>query len=123
KAGLSKYLAGKRLDCLFPPEQRFPYVSSSAAEEKKLDVLVKEQLLTVKREQQIGRYEETPYGASQAPRFCYGERQVISVDSWTPLKPVDGFNQTTVTYHFSMANVPVWAKSEDMKKAFPEMAQ
>jgi hypothetical protein len=123
KAGLSKYLAGKKLDCLFTAEQKFPYVSGDAAEQKRLNVMVDEQLLTVKFGQQVGRYDTTTYGARLAPRFCFGERTVTSIDGNTPLKVVDGFNQTTVSYHYSMADVPTWAKSDAMKKAFPAMAQ
>jgi hypothetical protein len=34
----------------------------------------------------------------------------------------EGFKETTVTYSYTMKEVPVWALSHDIQDAFPAMA-
>jgi hypothetical protein len=91
---------------------------------KQLNALVDEQLLTVgeERDLHVSRYTTTDAGARVAPRFCYGHRVVSSIDSSTPPAPANGFPETQVTYHYTMQDVPVWAKSDAMRAAFPAMA-
>ncbi len=123
QAGLDKYFAESQRDCLLPNQNRFPYETSDQHERKQLEVMVKAQLLSVKYEDPVARYETTGYGNKFAPHFCFGYRQTVSIDSNTPLvKGPDGFNQSTVSYHYTMRDVPTWAKSDDMKKAFPALA-
>jgi hypothetical protein len=62
-------------------------------------------------------------GTRYAPRFCYGHRVISSIDSFTPpAKGASGFPETHVTYHYTLTDVPVWAKSPDVLAAFPDMA-
>jgi hypothetical protein len=71
----------------------------------------------------VERYTLTPLGERVATRFCYGHRVVKSVDAFTPpAKQPNGFTQTNVSYHYSMMDAPVWAKTDAMKAAFPKMA-
>jgi hypothetical protein len=110
-------------DCLLP-NTRFPYETSDPAQVKQFMTLVKSQLLEVHVEQsvKVSRFTVTPVGQRYAPRFCYGQRTVSSIDSSTPPAPVNGFPQTQVTYHYTMLDVPVWAKSADVQLAFPNLA-
>ncbi len=111
-------------DCLFPESPRFPYETSDPVKTKQMNTLVKNQLLTVEEERDIhvSRYTPTATGARVAPRFCYGHRAVSSIDSSTPVAVANGFPETRVVYHYTMQEVPVWAKSLDVQAAFPVMA-
>jgi hypothetical protein len=90
-----------------------------------MDTLVASQLLTVGHEATIhvSRYTPTTIGARVAPRFCYGHREVTSIESFTPPAKASGFLETQVVYHYTMQEVPVWAKSDNVKAAFPDMAR
>ncbi len=111
-------------DCLFPESPRFPYETSDPVKTKQMNTLVASQLLTVGVEPSIhvSRYTPTTAGARVAPRFCYGHRQVDAIESFTPPAQANGFPETHIVYRYTMAEVPVWAKSDDVKAAFPEMA-
>jgi hypothetical protein len=91
---------------------------------KQLNALAAEQLLKVEEERDlhVSRYTTTDAGARVAPRFCYGHRIVSTIDSFTPPAPANGFPETQVAYHYTMQDVPVWAKSDAMRAAFPAMA-
>jgi hypothetical protein len=116
-------------ECLFPAALKFPYEVSpgtDAKEEKKrMDAMTDAGLL--KRQDapalHVADYTLTQLGERVAGRFCYGHRVVKSVDSFTlPAKQPNGFTQTNVSYHYTMMDVPVWAKTDAMKAAFPKMA-
>jgi hypothetical protein len=111
-------------DCLFS-DMRFPFETSDPAKTKQMDTLVKSLLLdkSVESSIHVSRYTVTPAGTRYAPRFCYGHRQVTSIHSFTPIAVNDGFKETTVTYNYTMKEVPVWAMSHDVQAAFPEMAR
>ena len=111
-------------DCLFS-DTRFPFETSDPAKTKQMDALVKSLLLdkSVESGIHVSRYTVAPAGARYAPRFCYGHREVTSIDSFTPIAVNDGFKETTVTYSYTMKEVPVWAISHDVQSAFPEMAR
>jgi hypothetical protein len=113
-----------RKDCLLE-NIRFPFETTDKEKTKQMDSLVKALLLTKVEEMSIraSRYTPTVIGARFAPRFCYGHREVTSIDSFTPPAVANGFNQTTVTYHYAMKEVPVWARTPEVLAAFPEMAQ
>ena len=112
-------------ECLFPDPPRFPFETSEAARTKQFDSLVVSQLLTVKKEPAIhaSRYTLTSTGIRYAPRFCYGHRTVTAIDSFTPPAQANGFPETRVTYRYTIADVPVWAKTPEVQAAFPEMAK
>jgi hypothetical protein len=111
-------------DCLFA-DTRFPFETSDPEKTKQMDTLVKSLLLDKSFESSIrvSRYTVTPAGTRYAPRFCYGHREATSIDSFTPIAVNDGFKETTVTYSYTMKEVPVWAISHDVQAAFPEMAR
>lgn len=111
-------------DCLFPESPRFPYETSDPVKTKQMNTLVASLLLTVAEEHSIhvSRYTLTDVGARVAPRFCYGHRYITGIESSTTPTMINGFPETQIIYRYSMAEVPVWAKSTDVKTAFPVMA-
>jgi hypothetical protein len=117
-----------RNECLFPTGLKFPYEVSpgtDAKEEKKrMDAMTDAGLL--KRQDapaiHVENYTLTPLGERVTPRFCYGHRVVKSIDSFTPPAKQNGFVETNVSYHYTMMDVPVWAKTDAMEAAFPKMA-
>lgn len=110
-------------DCLLT-DVRFPYATSDPVRTKQLNTLVKSLLLDVSVENAVhtSRYTPTTTGARYAPRFCYGHREITGIESFTPpAKGATGFPETHVIYHYKMEDVPVWAKSPDVRTAFPSM--
>ncbi|HEY0264498.1 MAG TPA: hypothetical protein VGC07_08235 [Granulicella sp.] len=112
-------------ECLMPDAPRFPYETSDPTKRKQMNALAAAQLLEAKEEKSIGvsRYTLTPIGERTGPRFCYGHRNVVSIDSSTPPVVTNGFPQTEVTYTYTIEDVPVWAKTAEVLAAFPEMAK
>jgi hypothetical protein len=110
-------------DCLLV-DTRFPYETTDREKTKQMDSLVKALLLDKSEEKSIhaSRYTTTTTGTRFAPRFCYGHREITSIDSFTPLAVANGFKETTVIYHYSMKEVPVWAKTPEVQASFPGMA-
>jgi len=122
-AGLNRHFLDHP-DCLFPDSPTFPYETTDPEKTTQMNALVASQLLTVKEEREIhvSRYTPTDAGARAAPRFCYGHRVVSSIDSFTPPAPANGFTESQVVYHYTMEDMPVWAKTDAMRTAFPAMA-
>ena len=123
--GITKFLVDHP-DCLYKTALRFPYETSDATEIKQLDSLVASKLLNKGTEPaiRVTRYTVSDYGQKSAPRFCYGFRHVEGVESFTPpAKAASGFNESKVTYRFSLQDVPVWAKDAAVQKVYPEMAK
>jgi hypothetical protein len=54
--------------------------------------------------------------------FCYGHRAIDSIDNFTAGVNGSGIKTAEVSYHYSLADVPAWAKSEEVKTAFPSTA-
>jgi hypothetical protein len=121
---------GNHDDCLFASSLRFPYEASTIGTEKDpnmkgLDALEAAGLLKSleDRDIHVKRYELTTYGKRVPPRFCYGHRVVTSIDGFTPPAVVDGQQTSQVTYRYKMMDVPGWADSDSVRKAFPAFAK
>jgi hypothetical protein len=116
-------------DCLFPHGHTFPYEvapGATAKEEKsEMDSLTDAGLLTrlEDRDMHVERYTLNLAGNRFSPRFCYGHREVTGIVSFTPPGPHNGFTETTVTYQYAMREVPVWAGTDQVKAAFPQLAK
>lgn len=118
-----------RSDCLFPQGRRFPYevAPGTGAKQGKaqMDALADEGMF--KRledlDLHVDSYSLTPLGQRYAPRFCYGHREVTGIESFTPPAPRNGFTETDVTYRYQMDDVPVWAKTEAVVVAFPQLTK
>jgi hypothetical protein len=104
---------------------RFPFETTDREQTKQMDSLVKASLLekTAEPAIHVSRYTPSTEGQRFAPRFCYGHRDVTAIDSFTPLAVNNGFKETTVTYHYALKEVPIWAKTPEVQAAFPAMAQ
>lgn len=113
-------------ECLMPEAPRFPFETSDPMKTRQMDALVKAQLLEVSKEPSIhvSRYTPTVTGARVVPGFCYGHRNVTSVDSFTPPAVAkSGFPETQIAYSYDLKDVPVWAKTPEVEAAFPAMAK
>ena len=91
-----------------------------------MDALTDAGLLTrlEDRSMNVSRYSLNGLAGQRfAPRFCYGHREVTGIVSNTPPGPKDGFTETVVTYQYAMREVPVWANSDGVKAAFPQLAK
>ena len=121
--GLNKHFVDHP-DCLLS-NKSFPYETTDPKETAQMDTLVKSQLLdkTVEMAIHVSRYTVTTFGTRYAPRFCYGHRVANTIDHFTPPALANGFKETQVTYHYTMEDIPVWAKSAAVLKAFPAMAE
>jgi hypothetical protein len=127
KRAINAYFYNGRDECLFPVAQKFPNEVKvhEKAEMKDMDALAKAGLLTRIEDGafQLVRYDVTPLGTRAKARFCFGHRDVTSVDSFTPLRVEDKRNASDVTYHYRIVDAPVWAQDEGLKKQFPELAR
>ena len=54
--------------------------------------------------------------------FCYGNREVTSIDNSTLGTDGTGAKTVDVAYHYKIANVAGWANSQEMKTAYPGIA-
>jgi len=126
-AGLNAYYANHN-DCLFSSALRFPYEVSpgptAKQDKQRMDALMNAGLMKVTEDRSIhvNVYALTPAGERAGGRFCYGHRQITSIDNFTPpVKNASGLLESRITYHYKMMDVPVWVKTDEMQKAFPEM--
>ena len=51
--------------------------------------------------------------------FCYGHRDVTSVNNFTTSSDSNGAQIANVDYHYQVTSLPDWASSTEMKTAFP----
>jgi len=130
-AALNTYYASHD-DCLFPGGLRFPYEVSSKGgttdgpvTAKQLDALTAAGMLEKSddKELHVNRYTLSVAGARATARFCYGHRVLTSIDSSTEPVKVNGFPETQVEYHYTLMDVPMWAKAESIQSVFPELGK
>ncbi len=132
-AALNRYYASHD-DCLFPGGLRFPFSVSAkpgATEDsdtvsvKSLEALKNAGMLdrTEDKDLHVNRYTLTTAGSRATARFCYGHRVISSIDSSTDPVKVNGFPETQIEYHYTLMDVPIWAKSDAIQSAFPEMGK
>jgi hypothetical protein len=70
-----------------------------------------------------GRTTWTPdTGQPGYGNFCYGNREVTSIDNSTPGTNGQGAKTVSVAYHYKIANVAAWANSAEIKTAYPNVA-
>jgi hypothetical protein len=127
--------------CLWQDTKKFPVQAATADDAKTqgYDALTDAGLLArttaekkvfIIASKQVNNYDLSPQGRSawtadtSQPgygKFCYGHRAVDSIDSFTTGVNGSGLKTATVNYHYSLADVPGWAKSEEVKTAFPSV--
>jgi hypothetical protein len=124
--------------CLWSSEKRFPVQSApDDAKTEGYDALVDAGLLTRTTSEKkivIISKRENNYDLSDNGRaawtadpnqpgygnFCYGHRNVVSIDSATPTSSQPGAT-TTVNYHYVIAGLPQWASAQETQTAFPQI--
>jgi hypothetical protein len=127
--------------CLWQEPIKFPVQANTSDDAKTqgYDALTQEGLLTrttgekkiIIVSKQVNNYDLSDKGRSTwTPdtaqpgygNFCYGNREVTSIDNSTPGTNGSGAKTMTVTYHYKVANVASWANSPEIKTAYPNVA-
>ena len=117
-------------DCLFTKPLPYPFEMQASDKllgdvHTKLDALTAAGLMTRTSHEGNLRYELTLTG-QQVPgngRFCYGKRQVTSIDNYSAPTEFHGSRFTKVEYHFVEKGRPDWAKVQAIQAAFPAVAK
>src|SRR5580698_4722848 len=127
--------------CLWSQTKKFPVqaATSDDAKTQGYDALTDAGLLArttgekkvfIVASKQVNNYDLSAQGRSSwTPdttqpgygNFCYGHRAVDSIDSFTTGVNGSGLKTAEVNYHYSIADVPGWAQSEEIKTAFPSL--
>lgn len=125
-------------DCLWTTPEKFPAQAdaSNDTQTKGFDALTDAGLLTRKPEEKkrflIGSKQVNDYDLSDKGRtmwtadqsqpgygnFCFGHREVTSVDNFTTAANSNGTKTATVNYHYDLTGAPDWAKSPETQAAF-----
>lgn len=140
RSAINDYLSSHQ-ECVWGDPVKLPAQATTSDEEqtKGYDALTDAGLLTrtsaEKKRFLIGSKQVNDYDLSQQGRsvwtadptqpgfgnFCFGHREVTTVDGFTPADDADA-NRYTVNFHYDVAGVPGWASSAEMKTAFPKIA-
>lgn len=130
-----------RAECVWTAPVKFPVQADTSNDNqtKGFDALTDAGLLTRKPEEKkrflIGSKQVNDYDLSDKGRtmwtadqtqpgygnFCFGHREVTSIDSFTSATNQNGAKTATVNYHYDLAGVPDWAKSPETQSAFPNV--
>jgi hypothetical protein len=125
--------------CIWSEPKKFPVQAATSDDSKTegYDALTQEGLLTrttaekkvlIIASKQVNNYDLSDKGRtswtpdSSQPgygNFCYGNREVTSIDNSTPGTNGTGAKTVDVSYHYKIANVEAWASSQQMKTAYP----
>jgi hypothetical protein len=128
--------------CIWSQPKKFPVQAATADDAKNegYDALTQEGLLTrttaekkvfIVASKQVNNYDLSETGRtswtpdSSQPgygNFCYGNREVTSIDNSTLGTNGAGLKTVDVTYRYQISNVPAWARSQEMQTAYPNIA-
>jgi len=127
--------------CIWSQPKKFPVQAATSDESKTegYDALTQEGLLvrtTAEKKiiiisKQVNNYDLSEKGRtswtpdSSQPgygNFCYGNREVTSIDNAALGTNGGGAKTVDVNYHYKITNVPAWANSQEMMTAYPGMA-
>jgi hypothetical protein len=128
--------------CIWSQPKKFPVQAATADDSKTegYDALTQEGLLTrttaekkvlIIASKQVNNYDLSESGRtswtpdSSQPgygNFCYGTREVVSIDNSTLGTNGSGAKTVDVTYRYDITNVAAWAKSQEMQTAYPAIA-
>jgi hypothetical protein len=124
--------------CIWQDTKKFPVqaATSDDAKTEGFDALTDTGLLTrttaekkvfIIASKQVNNYDLSDQGRSAwTPdtaqpgygNFCFGHRAVDAIDSFTAGVNGSGLKTAQVNYHYSFADVPAWAKSQEVQTAF-----
>lgn len=126
KRALNAYFYNGHDDCLYKTAIKFPNEVSVKDKQqmREMDALAKAGLLTRVEDGAFNlvHYSLTPMGTRATSRFCYGHRDVTSVESFTPPYPVGARKSSDVTYRYRLVDSPQWLSDENLSKEFPKLA-
>lgn len=126
KRAINAYFYNGHDDCLFPTALKFPNEVSVKDKQqmRQMDALAKAGLLNRVEDGAFNlvRYSLTAMGTRATSRFCYGHRDVIAVESFTPPYPVGGRKSSDVTYRYRLVDSPQWSSDENLHREFPKLA-
>lgn len=123
-------------NCIWSNPVKFPAQlgASNDPRTKDYDALMEAGLLTrapkgKKRLKQVEYYISNKGRAVWTPdpfqsgygNFCFGHREVTSIDHVAMGINPNGGHIAIVNYHFDLTSVPDWAKSKEMQTAFPNV--
>ena len=128
-------------ECIWPQPKKLPAqaATSDDAKTEGYDALTQAGLLVrttaekkvfIVASKQVNNYDLSDSGRSTwTPdpaqpgygNFCYGYREVTSIDNSTVGENSAGVKTAVVDYHYKIANVATWATSPGMKTAFPSI--
>jgi hypothetical protein len=128
--------------CIWSQPKKFPVqaATSDDAKTEGYDALTQEGLLVrttaekkvlIIASKQVNNYDLSEKGrTSWTPdttqpgygNFCYGNREVTSIDNSTLGTNSAGVKTVAVSYHYKITNVAGWANSPEMKTAYPGIA-
>jgi hypothetical protein len=128
--------------CLWSQPKKFPVqaATSDDAKTQGYDALTDAGLLTrttgekkvmIVASKQVNNYDVSDKGRSawtQDPtqpgygNFCYGHRDVTSIDNVTTGADSSGNKTAQVGYHYKIGDAASWANTQEMKTAFPDLA-
>jgi hypothetical protein len=128
--------------CLWSEPKKFPVqaATSDDAKTQGYDALTDAGLLTrttgekkvmIIASKQVNNYDFSDKGRSSwTPdpsqpgygNFCFGHRDVTTIDSVTPGTDSSGNKTAQVNYHYKLTDVADWANSQEIKTAFPGVA-
>jgi hypothetical protein len=140
KAAINDHFKGAPA-CIWPQTKKLPAqaTTSDDAKTEGYDALTQAGLLVrttaekkvfIVASKQVNNYDLSDSGRSTwTPdptqpgygNFCYGNREVTSIDNSTVGANSSGAKTAAVNYHYKMENVPAWANSPGMKTAFPSI--
>ena len=141
KAAINDYFKAYPV-CIWSQPKKFPVqaATSDDAKTEGYDALTQEGLLTrttaekkilIVASKQVNNYDLSEKGrTSWTPdstqpgygNFCYGHREVTSIDNSTLGANSAGAKTVAVSYHYQIVNVADWASSPEMKTAYPGLA-
>ncbi len=139
KTAINNYL-GTNVSCLWQEPQKFPeQVNTDSDKTAGFDALYNQGLLvrtTAQKkkllgliDKQVTNYDLSDKGksswtASKADpstgNFCYGHREVSSIDSATATGDQPGAT-ASIAYHYTFSSVPDWAKDGGVQSSFPNV--
>lgn len=141
KAAINDYYKAHP-SCLWSQPKKFPVQEATSDEAKTegYDALTDAGLLTrttgekkvlIVASKRVNNYDVSDKGRSvwtQDPsqpgygNFCYGHREVSSIDNATSGTNANGTKTAQVSYHYTVSDPASWANSQEMKTAFPSLA-
>jgi hypothetical protein len=127
--------------CLWSESKKFPVQAATSDDAKtegydaltdagELTRTTAEKKVFIVASKQVNNYDISDQGRSNWKpdpsqpgygNFCFGNRDVTSIDSFHSSTNSSGTQTALVNYHYKISNVAPWANSQEMRTAFPSL--